>query len=107
MNTNVNLAAPLGVMALLGTGLVMTIAAVYLIYSLVSRRVGHTRKVAGAMLILGGLYVGALLAFAFASSDKVLARGGEKHFCEIDCHLAYSIADVKPLAAIGNGPAQV
>jgi hypothetical protein len=35
MNTNVNLAAPLGAMALLGTGLLFLIAAVVLIESLI------------------------------------------------------------------------
>jgi hypothetical protein len=47
------------------------------------------------MLIVAGLYLGAILAFSLAGREKVLARGEEKHFCEIDCHLAYSIANVR------------
>lgn len=29
----------------------------------------------------------------------MLAKGTEKYFCEIDCHFAYSIVDVKPTTA--------
>ena len=104
MNTNVNFAAPLGVMAFLGTGLVVAVIAVFLIYSLVVRRFGWARIAALAMLVVGTLYLGLVLGFAFASSEKILARGGEKHFCEIDCHLAYSVTDTKQTKTIGNVP---
>jgi hypothetical protein len=107
MNTNVNFAAPLGVMAFLGTGLVFGAIAIFLIYSLVVRRFGWARIAALAMLVLGALYLGLVLIFAFASSEKVLARGGEKHFCEIDCHLAYSVIDSKQTKTIGNVPKAV
>lgn len=106
MNTNVNFAASLGVMALLGVGFVMGVALLFLIYSLVVQKFGRARFAAVSMLVVGALYVGAILVFAFASSDKVLARGAEKHFCEIDCHLAYSIADVKQTRTLGDAPNQ-
>jgi hypothetical protein len=48
-----------------------------------------------------------LLAFSFASSEKVLARGEEKHFCEIDCHLAYSVTNVQAMKALGDPPNQL
>ncbi len=41
------------------------------------------------------LYLGLLFGFSFSSRDISLARGQEKYFCEIDCHLAYSIVDLK------------
>src|SRR2546425_4915590 len=107
MNTNVNLAAPIGVLAFLGTGLVIAVAGAFLIYSLVVRRFGRAKIVALALLIIGGLYLSAILIFALASSEKVLARGSEKHFCEVDCHLAYSIVDLKQMKTIGNAPNQV
>jgi len=102
MNTNVNFAAPLGVLALLGTGLLMAAIGAFLIYSLAVRRFGRARIVAAAMLIVCCLYLGLILIFAFASSEKVLARGGEKHFCEIDCHLAYSVVETRQTKTIGN-----
>jgi hypothetical protein len=50
---------------------------------------------------LGVVYGGLLLVFALASTERVLARGAEKHFCEIDCHLAYSVADVRLARTLG------
>src|SRR5205085_12696077 len=40
------------------------------------------------------VYVGLLYGFAWKSKDKTLARGVEKYFCELDCHLAYSVQGV-------------
>ena len=104
MNTNVNLAAPLGVLAFLGAALVMTLIGAFLLYSLAVRKFGRARFSVIAMLVIAGLYLGLLLVFAFSSSEKVLARGGEKHFCEVDCHLAYSVLDSKQTKTIGNAP---
>jgi hypothetical protein len=106
MNTNVNFAAPLGAMAFLGTGFVLVVIGLTLIYSLVVRRFGLAKIVTIAMLVIAAIYLSAILIFSFASSEKVLARGQEKHFCEIDCHLAYSIADIKQTKTIGNAPNQ-
>jgi len=104
MDTNVNLAAPVGVLAFLGTALVFAFIGVFLIYSLALRKFGRARVGVIAMLVIGGLYLGLLLVFAFSSSEKVLARGGEKHFCEVDCHLAYSVVDTKQTKTVGNAP---
>ena len=56
MYTNVNLAAPVGALAFLGTGLLLFVA---------------------------------------------------RHFCEIDCHLAYSVAGVRETKTLGEGPNQI
>ncbi len=106
MYTNVNFSAPLGVLTFLGTGFVMLLAAVFLIYSLVVRKFGRVRLAVLAGVLIAGVYLAILLVFSFSSSEKVLARGEEKHFCEIDCHLAYSIADVKQAKTIGSAPTQ-
>ncbi len=37
------------------------------------------------------VYFGLLFGFSLASRDHLLAHGQEKYFCEIDCHLAYSV----------------
>ncbi len=106
MNPNVNFAAPLGAMAFLGTGFVLVVIGLALIYSLAVRKFGLARIVTIAMLVIAAVYLSAILIFSFASSEKVLARGQEKHFCEIDCHLAYSITDAKQTKTIGNAPNQ-
>lgn len=106
MNTNVNLAAPIGVVAFLGTGFLFFIAALGLIQSLIVRKRGRAKVVLLVMLIIAGAYLAAILIFSFASQEKVLARGAEKHFCEIDCHLAYSIVNTRQSKTVGNSPNQ-
>src|SRR5713101_1631979 len=106
MYTNVNLAAPVGVLAFLGTGLLFLVAALALVGSLIARKFRFAKFVLIAMLAIGGLYVGAMLAFSLAGREKVLARGEEKHFCEIDCHLAYSITNVRQTRTLGTAPNQ-
>lgn len=102
MYTNVNLAAPIGAIALIGTVLVLAVLGVVLFYSLVTRKSALTRF---AVLIAGvicGAYLLLMLGFSAGSSAQILARGQEKHFCELDCHLAYSVQDVQRVKTIGN-----
>lgn len=106
MYTNVNLAAPVGALAFLGTGLLGFVAVLGLVGSLIARKFRFARVVLIGMLVVSGLYVGAMLAFSLAGREKVLARGEEKHFCEIDCHLAYSIANVRQTKTLGDAPNQ-
>ncbi len=106
MNTNVNLFAPIGVMALLGTAFLFFVAALVLIQSLIVRKRGRAKFVGLVILVIAGAYLAAILIFSLVSHEKVLARGEEKHFCEIDCHLAYSIANVRQTKTLGNAPNQ-
>lgn len=68
-------------------------------------------RLASGALGLGVLgtcvYLGLLVGFARFSKEKTLGRGVEKYFCELDCHLAYSVQDVelkKAFAASGTAP---
>jgi hypothetical protein len=106
MNTNVNLLAPIGALALLGTGFLLFVAALMLIQSLIVRRKGRAKIVLLAMVLIAGAYLSATLILSLASHEKVLARGEEKHFCEIDCHLAYSIVNTQQSKTLGNPPNQ-
>jgi hypothetical protein len=106
MNTNVNLLAPIGVMAFLGTGFLFFVAALVLIQSLIVRKRGRAKFVLLVMLLVAGAYLAAILIFSLASHEKLLARGEEKHFCEIDCHLAYSVANTSQAKTLGNPPNQ-
>src|SRR6185437_8453442 len=87
MYTNVNLAAPIGALALLATGFLLLTAGLTLGYSIVMKKSRLTKVALVTIALLAGVYLAAVLIFSFASSDQVLARGEEKHFCEIDCHL--------------------
>jgi hypothetical protein len=45
--------------------------------------------------IAGVTYFLLLIGFSIASREHLLNQGEEKYFCEIDCHLAYSVANVR------------
>ncbi|MGB8510508.1 MAG: hypothetical protein WCD76_19195 [Pyrinomonadaceae bacterium] len=106
MNTNVNLAAVIGVLALLATGVVLAILVLIFIYTLVARKFAASRLALLAALALLALYCGSMLAFSLVSRERVLARGEEKYFCEIDCHLAYSVTDVRKSKTLGDAPGE-
>jgi hypothetical protein len=107
MYTNVNLAAPVGVLIFLGTGFLLFVATLTLVYSVIAKKFGLTKLLIAAVAAIVGLYLGAMLLFSLSSSEKVLARGQEKHFCEIDCHLAYSVINVRETKTLGNAPHQL
>jgi hypothetical protein len=106
MNTNVNLAAPLGALALLGTAFLIFVALIVMFQSMIARKRRRARLFMVVLFIIAGGYLAATLAFSFASHENVLARGEEKHFCELDCHLAYSIANVSQAKQIANAANQ-
>ena len=105
MYTNVNLSAPIGALAFLGAGFLFFVAGVALGYSIVKRKFALRRAAIVAMAAIAVMYLSLLLVFSFRSSDKLLARGEEKYFCEIDCHLAYSIIDVRETKTVGQATA--
>jgi hypothetical protein len=95
-----HLPSPLVVLAFLGTGFFLVTA---LLAALVTFALGKRRLARWLLLAsLGGgtLYLAVLVAVSLASREQVLRKGDRKYFCEMDCHLAYSLQDVttKPLA---------
>jgi hypothetical protein len=86
---------PFTVLAFLGG----VLGAVALAAAYVFARITGRQPLAKTALIVGAVGAGAyLLLFGIASvtsRDRVLAPGEEKHICEVDCHLAYSVAGVK------------
>lgn len=106
MDTNVNLAAPIGALAFLGTGVLILVTVLSLVVSLIARKFRFSRVALTAMLVIAGAYLAAILGFSLASHEKVLARGEEKHFCELDCHLAYSVVNTRQTKTFGDAPNQ-
>ena len=106
MNTNVNLEAAVGVLAFLGTAFVLGLAVLVIIHALQKGKRTRAGKVCLAALFGLGLYLILLLAFSFVSSEKALALGEEKHFCEIDCHLAYSVTNIRKTKTVGDPPGE-
>ena len=88
---DVNFPAPIAVLGFLAgmAGLVLSTLAV-LTFVFVGKR-EWVRRV-GALVGAGAVvYFGLLLALSLASREVTLPPGQEKYFCEIDCHLAYSV----------------
>ena len=94
--------APLVVMAFLGTALALFLLAAGVVLSFVLR----LRRLAKwlALTVLAGAlgYIALLLAFSLRSEEKVLKLGDRKYFCEMDCHLAYSIENVSTAKTLGS-----
>ena len=96
--TNLNFPAPLAVLGFLAAcgGLLVALASILIF--LFAHKPKFARLAACALGAGAVVYCGLLFGFSAASHATTLARGQEKYFCEIDCHLAYSIADVKTQA---------
>jgi len=93
--SNLNFPAPLAAVGFLAAcgGLFVAVAAVLIFWF--ARKPKFARAAGTAVGIGGVLYFGLLLGFSASSHDRALALGQEKYFCEIDCHLAYAVVDVK------------
>ena len=93
--SNMNFPAPVAVVGFLAAsaGFFFAFAAVLVFWF--ARKPTFARMAAIGIGIGAIIYFGLLLGFSAASHERSLARGQEKYFCEIDCHLAYAIVDVK------------
>src|SRR6185369_17283377 len=91
MNANMNFPAPLSALAFLGFAAVLMLCLALMIGFAFSRKRGALRATAAASIITVAVYGGALLLFSVASNQVLLGKGQEKYFCELDCHLAYSV----------------
>jgi hypothetical protein len=105
MFTNTNLSAPIGALLFIATAVALLLVTVVLLYALLRKKTLLRRFAFLTLTTVAGVYVGLMLIFSWSSSDRVLLRGQEKYFCEIDCHLAYSVLDVRQTKSLGN-PAQ-
>jgi hypothetical protein len=73
--------------AVLGGGALIV---VYVIARVIKRE-PFARLTLRTLLAGAGLYALLFLGASMLSRSRVLAPGEEKHICEIDCHLAYSV----------------
>src|ERR1700687_6037576 len=102
MYTNVNLAAPIGVLLFPGTGLLIFGLVLLLIFSLITKRFSLTKFSVWGVVVVVALYVSLLLIFFWASSEQLWAGGKKNHFCKINCHLPYTILDSKATKTLGT-----
>ena len=91
IHSNMNFPTPVAVLGFLAAvaGLGLSLLTLLVLLSL------HKTKWAGwigALVWTGAVvYFGLLFGFSLGSRVVTLAPGEEKYFCEIDCHLAYSV----------------
>ncbi|SRR6266446_5057564 len=94
--------APLAVMAFLGTAGLLALVALVLLFALWARKkwIGIGAGAVALALLSGYLLI--LLGVSQTSHEKLLALGERKYFCEIDCHIAYSVSGVEETAMLGD-----
>jgi len=93
--------APIAALLFLGTVLVLGISLLILLYGAVRRSAFFAKLGAGAGIAIAAGYFLLLAGVSLASSEQTLPPDGWKYFCEIDCHLAYSLVSAQTTAALG------
>lgn len=93
--------APFVVLAFLALGAALGATALALLAAAILRKTRFLPWIAafGVVIVLG--YAAVLLADSAISHERVLAPGEKKYFCEIDCHLAYSVEAVETAPLLG------
>jgi hypothetical protein len=94
--------AALSILAFLGAAALLTALAVALVVLLSRRNAFAARRVGIAMGAVAGAYLLLLVGTSLASVARAVEPGNAKYFCEIDCHLAYSVVGSRRVAALGG-----
>ena len=93
--------APIVVLLFLGTIFILGISLLVLFYGAVRRSAFFAKLGAGAVLTIAAGYLLLLSGVSLASNEETLPPDGWKYFCELDCHLAYSLVGVQTAATLG------
>ena len=91
---NTNMAATFSVLGFLGGTAALLLAIVVIAGGIVSGHKTLARAMAVVAVVEVVLYAAMLIGYSARSRESVLGIGQEKHFCEIDCHIAYAITNV-------------
>ena len=93
---------PLTVLLFVGAVLAGATLIAFYVFARVTKREPVGRISLRILLGGAGLYLVLFLVSSISSRSRVLAVGEEKHICEVDCHLAYSVAATKSEALPGG-----
>jgi hypothetical protein len=96
--------APLVVLMFLGTALILMAAGVVSVTAAVRKQPTLLRWTAIAGAVVAGGYATLLLGASLTSREVILGSGEKKYFCEIDCHLAYSVERTTIAKTLGAPP---
>lgn len=86
--------APLVVLAFLGAGSSIFLLTAGAVVALVLSHHRLAARLGTGAVAVGALYGTVLAILSVGSRDVTLARGEGKVFCEIDCHLVYTVDEV-------------
>jgi hypothetical protein len=101
MYTNGNFESHLAALCFLGTLGLTALLAIATVVLFFSRRAWARYTLLAIFVLLAGY--GLLLGFfSWASYDRTVARGDQKFFCALDCHIAYSVQNVERMKTIGG-----
>lgn len=94
--------APLSVLAFLATAATLAVLGVTAVILLARRNRFAARRVALAGGGIAAAYAAALAGFSLAAGAREVEPGNAKYFCELDCHLAYSVVGARRVASLGG-----
>jgi hypothetical protein len=92
--------APVVVLLFLGAVFVTAVSLLVLLYGAARRSKLYAGVGGGAAVTVVACYLLLLCGVSLASREKVLPVGGWKYFCEIDCHIGYSVSGVETTGAM-------
>jgi hypothetical protein len=85
--------APLVVLLFLGAIFISAICLIAMLASIVRKSTKLALFSGASLAVIFAGYFMALLFVSFLSHEIILPAGGWKYFCEVDCHVAYSIEE--------------
>ncbi|MEK7314986.1 MAG: hypothetical protein AAB011_02305 [Candidatus Eisenbacteria bacterium] len=100
---NVPPQAPLVALAFLAASFLIAIGLAGALFGALSKRPRLVARGAALAGVVASAYLIVWTGASLASRETLLATGETKYFCEIDCHLAYSVTGVEQVASLGAG----
>jgi len=94
--------APIVALLFLGSIAVTMLAAAVFVYAVARKLPAVRRWAAIALIAIPAGYATLLFGDSLRSQDRILPLGARKYFCEIDCHLAYSVEHVERTRTLGK-----
>jgi hypothetical protein len=91
--------APIVALLFLGAVFTTGVSLLVLLYGAARRSRLYARIGGAAALTIVACYALLLCGVSLASSERVLPAGGWKYFCELDCHIGYSVSGVQTASA--------
>jgi hypothetical protein len=93
--------APIVVLLFLGTALLIAASLFVILYGAARKSFRYAVLGGSALLTVTLGYSALLLGASLLSSEIIIPVGGFEYFCEVDCHLGYSISGAQTATALG------